>query len=248
MRKLILLVGILLFLIGCSGGKTAEKPLPVIGEQPNETQPEAPPPVNETPAEVPVNETPVEPEVPENVTPEAPAEENLTEEPVLNETPPEEPAEEPIEGVGVTALSQKTIWIDPANPDNYTKIENVSLFLDVQCAIGTSAEESGYVANTQQDDFLSFTFHNKDSHEFYIPIMKPKDSPTSEGVKLMINGRRIPNADELCGSNYVKGDEKLTCKEVKTVLKSGKSVRGQQLTNKLETTTRYYKSELIFTC
>ncbi len=161
----------------------------------------------------------------------------------------EEGEESGDEGVAIKVLAEKTFWLDELNPNNITREENDrSFFSDVQCAIGTSAEESGFQGNVQSDDLITFTLTNGYDHEFYLPIEKPDDSPTSEAMKLLINSRRIRNADEKCGSNYVKGKESMTCKEVRTVLKSGMSVQGQNMTNKLEANTRYYRTELVFMC
>ncbi|MBI4150426.1 hypothetical protein HY488_03410 [Candidatus Woesearchaeota archaeon] len=255
MRKFLIVtaIALLLLLAGCKGGEeapTEEQPTETAAE---ETPPTAIPNVSETPTEVPEaaeNETPEEALEEENQTEEQLEQINETNETLVEEVTEEQPPaeEEQAEGVAITVLSEETEWLDPANPENVIKTEETSLFTNVQCAIGTSAEESGYTGNTQSDDLLTFTLNNQDAHEYYLAIEKPEDSPTSDSMKLMINGRRIRTAEEKCGSNYIKANEAFTCQNVLTVLKSGMSARGQELNNKLEANTRYYRTELIFKC
>ncbi len=151
-------------------------------------------------------------------------------------------------GVGVTVMEEKTTLFDPVQVSTISQVDTASWFTDVRCAVGTEAEEAGYTSNVQSDDAVTFTLTNKDAHDFYLSIEKPEDSHAAEGMKLTINGRRVRGAEEKCGSSYVNGGEGITCSDVRTVIKSGTNINGQAYSNKLEATTRYFKTELIFTC
>lgn len=277
MQKTTACIIVLLFLVGVFAGcNRDEQPTPTESTSEEDVEPspeDAAPEVNETAGEVAPEEMPIAPETAEEeAASDMPAEEtqvteseessgnsetNTTENITDAETADEEAsageteapaAEQTVAGSPVTVLEEKTEWIDLTNVDNITREEAISFFSNVYCVIGTEAEEAGYTANVQSDDIISFTFTNDDEHEYYLAIEKPEDSATSEGMKLMINGRRVRETEEKCGSNYVGANDDLTCNNIQTVIRSGTSIQGTPYSNKLETTTRYYRTQMLFTC
>jgi len=144
---------------------------------------------------------------------------------------------------GIDIISQETFY---GAYDNVTKRDNTSIFVITDFKISTAAEDAGYRANVAKDDEISFKFTNRDDRDYYITYMKPKDSDILYGMKVAVNGHRIDDIQQKCGSNFIKAGETLTCNKIPAVLKIGLDIRFIPYMNTLTAETNYMESMLIF--
>ncbi len=153
----------------------------------------------------------------------------------------EKPAESMVHGINIT--NEETFY---GNHKNITKRDNTSIFVITDFDISTAAEDAGYRANVAKDDKISFTVTNRDDTEYYITYMQPKDSDVMHAMKIALNGHRIKDIDQKCGSKFIKPGETLTCTNVPAVLKIGLDIRFIPYMNMMSAETNYMESKLIF--
>jgi len=129
---------------------------------------------------------------------------------------------------------------------NVTKIDETSIFEITDFKISTAAEDAGYRANVAKDDEISFKFTNKDTRDYYITYMEPKDSDIMYGLKVTVNGHRIDDIEDKCGSKFIEAGQTLTCKKIPAVLKVGLDIRFLPYVNTLMAQGNFLTSKFLF--
>src|SRR3989338_9150921 len=112
-----------------------------------------------------------------------------------------------------------------------------------------SFEEASFFSNIQCGaDSISFTFKNKDEHEYHLTKVDFEEQAEKEAVSLRVNNRDVRgNPMEACKTEVIKAQEEITC-NVKALVRRGVSPWGKQLVNELEATSLYYNSKVVFKC
>lgn len=128
--------------------------------------------------------------------------------------------------------------------------EDVSIFSNVRCKV-RGPKGDRVVGSSYPDDILSFTLHNRDDRDYFLGYYRKGlefDDIPQYSLKLLINGRKIDDMKEKCGTLVIKAGQTIECRDVRTVIKTGESFTGRQNDNKLEATGVYMSSKTIFTC
>jgi len=169
----------------------------------------------------------------------------IDKEPEVTKKPTSDPAPikkvEAIHGINITF--EETFY---GTIQDITKRDNTSIFEIIEFKISTAAEDAGYRPNVAKDDSISFKVTNKDDRDYYITYIKPKDSEIFDALKIAVNGHRISDIDEKCGSRYIKSGETLTCKNVPAILKVGLDIRFIEYINIITADSTYMESKLMF--
>ena len=67
-------------------------------------------------------------------------------------------------------------------------------------------------------------------------------------MRILINGRKIDDIEQVCGALIIRAGQTIECREVRSVIKTGDSFTGRPNDNKLEADSVYVSSKAIFTC
>ncbi len=147
----------------------------------------------------------------------------------------------------VTILSESTTF---EMPDGEKTAESVSLFGNVRCKIrgpGSNRE----LGSASADDEVSFTLTNRDERDYFLGYYRKgleyADIP-KYSLRILINGRKIDDFEQVCGTLTIKAGETIECRKAHVVIKAGDSFTGLPYDNKLEADSVYFSSKTIFTC
>ncbi len=120
---------------------------------------------------------------------------------------------------------------------------------------GRTYEERSFEAETDisgitcsiDEQKIGFTFTNNDGVDYTLEYIKFGEERDEMELSLEVNGRRIKNTMEACGTNLVKEGESVTC-TVDTVIRTGESTFGKELINYVEASRAAKQSKIAFRC